>query len=594
MSVHRHGWVAPVALRASLIAAAFLAALLPADRASAGGFYLAPRGTGPLGRGGAMVAGANDPHAVWYNPAGLAWSGDQLMLDATLTLFETTFTRIDGGGNTLRPVRGHHPYLPIPTLGGSFSIDELPEWTFALTLQAPNSALMEWPNEPDAPQRYSLLSLEGSLLATAAAAAAWRPLEELAIGLAAPLLGGALDATGALSACDGVICSFPEDPEYDGVANIALPTVFPLFVLGAVVQPIDALKIGFSVSTPFNLEGSARLRVRPPNAAAFQGAEVVNRSPGCNHENESDPCRQNTRADTQLEFPWVFRLGVEVTPTPGLRVEAAAVYETWSVQDAARIVPRDVWIEGALGGGLEYEVGPLSIPRQTNDTISLRLGGELDIDVVTARLGVSYENGAFSDAYLTPLTIDSDKLIFSGGATVRFSDEVALDAVVGYLWMASRSVRNSAVPQANPIRPPGSEVETVYVGNGDYEMGAPFFGLSVRWRLDAGNLRGPGNEAPEPDTDERPAATEPASSEPAPSTDGSTQDGSTPWYLQGQSTSAQPAVPDDGADDAATEAAPEPPEPEAAPETARERRIRIRRERRQRQRERRQRRRRAR
>lgn len=572
-----------MALRASLIALAILAALLPAGRASAGGFYLAPRGTGPLGRGGAFVAGANDPHAVWYNPAGLAWSGDQLLLDGTLTLFETTFTRIDGGGNTLRPARGYHTYLPIPTLGGSFSLDELPEWTFALTLQAPNSALMDWPQEPDAPQRYSLLSLEGSLLATAAAAAAWRPIEELSIGLAAHLLIGSFDATVALSACDGVICSFPEDPEYDGVANIALPTVFPLFVLGAVVQPIDALKIGFSVSTPFNLEGSARLRVRPPPAAAFEGAEVVNRGAGCNHEDETDPCRENTRADTQLEFPWVFRLGVEVTPMTGLRIEAAAVYETWSVQDAARIVPRDVWIEGALGGGLEYEVGPLSIPRQMNDTISLRLGGELDIDIVTARLGFSFENGAFSDAYLTPLTIDSDKLIFSGGATVNLSDEVSLDAVVGYLWMASRSVRNSAVPQANPIRPPGSEVETVYVGNGDYEMGAPFFGLTVRWRLDAGHIRGPGTE-PQNAEEPEPAAEEPQETEPTAPV-GTSADPSTPWYLQGEAAGTGGATP--SPDPAAEEPAAEEPPPEAEPpaETARERRRRLRRERRQRRRE---------
>jgi long-chain fatty acid transport protein len=536
--------------------ALLLFGLLPAGQAFAGGFYLAPRGTRPLSRGGAYVAGVEDVHALWYNPAGLAWAGDQLTLDLTLTLFETTFTRIDGGGNELRPVTGHHAYLPIPTAGGTFSFDELPHFTFGLSAQAPNSALMDWPQEPDAPQRYSLLSLEGSLLASIAAGAAWRPIEELSIGLATHLLLGNFDATVALSACDGVICSFPEDPEYDGIANISLPSAFPFFVLGTTVD-LDVVRIGASVATPFNLEGTARVRVRPPSAAAFEGAEVVNRRPGCNWQDESDPCRDETVANAQLEFPWVFRLGVEVRPVPELRIEGAVVYETWSVQDAARIDPQDVWIENALNGGLEYQVGPLDIPRNMNDTVSVRLGGAYTIDDrVTPRLGVSYENGAFGDEYLTPLTIDSDKVVISGGAGIHFSPEVTLDVVAGYLWMASRSVRNSRVPQANPIRPPASEVETVYVGNGDYSMGAPFFGLSLTGRLDGGRIRGPGTEldpgaSPEaPPEDASPdgapaaesdagAAPSPAADEPAASGDGAEEPGqdaagaATPWYRRG-------------------------------------------------------------
>lgn len=505
----KDSWLLPLA------ALAF--GLLPSARALAGGFYLAPRGTRPLARGGAYVAGADDVHSLWYNPAGLAYAGDQLTLDFTLALFEARFARIDGGGVPLPEVTGRHAYLPIPTAGGTFSFDELPHFTFGVSLQAPNAALPEWPEARDAPQRYSLLSLRGSVLGSLAAGGAWRPIEELSLGVAAHLLVGNFDATVAMSACDGVICAFPEDPDFDGVANISLPTVFPFFVLGATLD-LGVVRIGASLSTPFNLEGSARLRVRPPAAAAFESAEVVNRRPGCNWQDESDPCRHDTVADAQLEFPWVVRLGVELRPVPELRVEAAVVYESWSVQDAARIHPRDVWIEGALGGGLEYQVGPLDIPRHMNDTVNVRLGGAYTIDHrVTPRLGVSYENGAFRDEYLTPLTIDSDKVIVSGGAGIHFSPELTLDVVLGYVWMAPRSVRNSQVPQPNPIRPPATETETLFIGNGDYSMGAPFFGLSITGRLDSGQLRGPGD----PIATEEPTAEESESER--------------PWYLQGRS-----------------------------------------------------------
>ena len=475
----------------ALVGTTVLGLLLPAADAAAGGFYLMPRGTRAMGRGGAYVAGVEDPHALWYNPAGLAYSGDQVLVGATLSLFEAQFTRVDSGGTVLPEATGRHNYFPIPTLGASFSVDEVPELTFGFSVQAPNSALTEWPQEPSAPQRYSLLSLEGSLLATVAIGAAWRPIPEFSLGLSAHLLVGAFNATVALSACDGVICSFPEDPEYDAVANIALPTVYPFLELGGIID-LDMVRIGFSVATPFALQGTSTVSVRPPSAAAFSGAEVVNRRDGCNWQDPSDPCRNETVANTLLQFPVVARLGVEVRPTPELRIELAGVYESWSLQNEALIDPVDTWIQNALGGGLEYQVGPLSIPRNMNDTVSVRLGGAYTIErVVTARLGLMYENGAFGDEWLTPLTLDSDKVMISGGLAINVNDEVSIDVVGGYLWMASRNVSTSMVPQANPIRPPASEAEAVFVGNGTYTMGAPFFGIGARWRLDGGQVRGP-------------------------------------------------------------------------------------------------------
>ncbi len=57
-----------------LALAAFVACALP-RAAHAGGFYMTDRGVRPVGRGGAFIAGADDQHAVWYNPAGLIHAG---------------------------------------------------------------------------------------------------------------------------------------------------------------------------------------------------------------------------------------------------------------------------------------------------------------------------------------------------------------------------------------------------------------------------------------------------------------------------------------------------------------------------------------
>ena len=58
------------ALTALTALAALAAAWLTAAPAHAGGLYYADRGVRPLGRAGAFVAGADDPGAITYNPAG--------------------------------------------------------------------------------------------------------------------------------------------------------------------------------------------------------------------------------------------------------------------------------------------------------------------------------------------------------------------------------------------------------------------------------------------------------------------------------------------------------------------------------------------
>ncbi|GAB4207971.1 MAG: hypothetical protein OHK0013_26030 [Sandaracinaceae bacterium] len=546
-------------------AAGFVHALAPST-AYAGGFYLLERGTRGLGRGGAQVAGADDPGALWYNAAGLGYAGggqgdgrqrEQFLLDGTLTLLETQYTRIDSGGNTLPTVTGGGMPLPIPTVAGTFDLG-LSDFTFGVGIYAPNASLLAWPEsitvdgtERAAPQRYSLLSLEGSLIAGFAIGGAWRPIPELSIGLGGALIYGSFAARTTLSACDGVVCSFPEDPEYDAVAQLTFNPIFTGIGTAGVIWDPGPVRLGFSMMTPFVFSGGADIRVRPPGAAAFDGAFTRTREGDCATVTDEEIAAaregggahrcETTVADFRLDFPWIVRLGVQLDLVENLALELAVVWETWSVQQEAMIRPRDVWIVDSLGF-LDFEVGPLSIPRRMSDTVSVRLGGEYTIDdLVQIRAGAYYENGAFSDPYLQALTIDSDKIVASVGGSVRAFDGVWIDAMVGYAHLFPRSVRNSQVPQPNPIRP--APADQVYVGNGDYTMTAPFFGLGVRVLADWSP--GPAQIAdPEPAPETTPEPTE------------TPVDPNTPWYQQ-------------GADASQPEAAPEPePVPEVTPELA--------------------------
>ena len=520
---------------AALLGLAAALGLLPA-RAAAGGFYLLDRQPRALGRGGAFIAGNDEPGALWYNPAGLGFAGEQLQIDATLTLLNVDYTRVDSGGTTLSTVHGSNTPLPIPTLAGSFDLG-LENVTFGVGVFAPNAALMEYPEELNggaAPQRYSLLSMQGSLIAGLAVGGAWRPIPELSIGLSAFAVYGAFAARTALSACDGAICTFPEDPEYDGVAQLTLNPAFSgVGVLGVTWDP-GPVRVGVSVSSPFELAGRASIQVRTPGAAAFEGAFARNRAGACAGIDDATvaadpnhPCRAIS-ANVDLDFPLVLRLGVQLDLVENLALELAVVYEAWSMQRAAVIQPDQVYLSDALGGALDYEIGSLNIPRNMNDTVSVRLGGEYTIDrFLQLRLGASYENGAFSDSWLQALTIDSDKIVVSGGASLRAVDGLWLDVMVGYAHLFPRNVTTSMVPQVNPIRPAGPFIP---IGNGRYEMIAPFFGVGLRYDFDWERREGRAPSAEEPADDTAPAAAPP------------------------EPTEAVPA-----------EAAPPPPEPELAP-----------------------------
>jgi hypothetical protein len=308
------------------------------------------------------------------------------------------------------------------------------------------------------------------------------------------------------------------------------------------------VRLGFSMMTPFVFSGGANIQVRPPSATAFEGAFTRTRDGDCAGVSDEDIAAvrasggthrcETTIADFRLDFPWTFRLGVQLDLIENVALELAVVWETWSVQQEASIVPRDVWIVDSLGF-LDFQVGQLNIPRRMSDTVSVRLGAEYTIDdFIQIRGGGYFENGSFSDAYLQALTIDSDKLVFSVGGSIRAFDGVWLDAMVGYAHLFPRSVRNSAVPQPNPIRP--APTDQVYVGNGDYSMTAPFFGVGVRVLPDWS----PGPPAAEPEVTE-PVATPETSPEPA---------------VEPSPASAEPEPAPE------PEVAPEPaPEPEPAP-----------------------------
>lgn len=461
--------------------AALLAAVLLPREAHGGGLYLTDRGVRPLGRGGAFVAGADDLGAAWYNPAGLADAGSAVLADFVWLRFTNEYTRrtqvIDAAGAvrvaTSPSVEGVTPLLPIPTLAGSFAFGARKEFVVAASLLAPYTAIPTYPltvNGAPAPSRYSLVSLDGSLLVIPGLSFAYKPMEEVRVGVGVNALAGTFQATEVFSASPpDRLLSAPEDPAYDALSRLRVGPIFaPSANAGVVVAPLPLLRIGLSAQLPFVVRAPATVDVRLPSAAPFDRAR-----------------QEGDEAEVRFVLPAVLRAGVEVRPTSSLRVEVAYVRELWSAHDRIDITPKNVTLVGVTGFPSPFAVSPISTPRRFQDVGSFRAGSEYAFDVggygLLARAGVSYEPSAIPNAYLSPLTVDPDKLVASLGASLKVGTHWRFDAVYAHVFAKDADVNpaEAAVPRVNPVL--GNPTATEAVNGGHYAVSAGIAGLGLQY-----------------------------------------------------------------------------------------------------------------
>lgn len=473
----------PIHLCARVLVA--LAILVPCANVHASGLYLFDRGARPLSRGGAFVAGADDPSSLWYNPAGLADSGDQILSDLTLTLMFASFERMN-----LDPTTGEvlyrHPKvdakptpLPIPTLAMSHDFG-LEDFTFGFGILAPNAVLLNWeqsvngPTGPQAsPTRYSLKGIKGTIVANAAAGLAWHGIDGLSIGADVQLVVGAFKVEQALSSCDGFMCTNPEAFDYDANATLELFPTYAVTGVFGITYDMKLLRLGASAMLPYQLKGEATLDVDVPSAPIFRNARVI-----------------GDKADVAIDFPTIVRVGSELRLTKSLRLESAFVWEQWSRQKKVSVTPKNMRIENVEAIS-DYEIGPVTLERNLKDAWSVRGGYEFFVPrswtpwgiKLVMRGGMAYEKGAFTSANMTPFTLDSDKFVLSGGFGVNLFKRLRMDTVLTWISMKNMQVRDSQIRQPQAIRPNDVAAATA-LGNGDYVMEALVLGGGLVYDLD--------------------------------------------------------------------------------------------------------------
>lgn len=481
-----------------------LALLALAAPAQAGGLYFSDRGVRPLGRAGAFVAGADDAGSIAYNPAGLAFAGNSFLIDASWLQYSSLYQRkalleqVDPNTGqptgqtfeqTFAPVEGSTPVLPIPTIVYTDSLGQR-DMNFAVGVWAPYSAITSYPETvrgQPAPQRYSLLTLNGSALAIPGVYGSWKPDEQIALGAGIEMLTGYFQTEVVFSACvpDRFICA-PEQPEYDAYSQLRVGPIFaPSGVLGAIFVPSEIVRLGASFHLPFWISSPATVSVRLPSAAVFDNAS-----------------QDGDEAGVDFQLPYTLRFGVELRPTENVRFETGFAYEGWSMHDTIDVEPENIVLRNVEAFPASYSVAPLSIQRGFENSWSARVGGEIGFEVgsylIDLRAGVMYEKSAIPPAYLNASTIDLDKTTFALGGSLHIG-KWRFDGVVARVLGTPVDVglTEQRVPAVNPVQanPPA---RPHYINAGHYEANATVLGVGLVYQFDSPR---------EPPT--KPAATEP-------------------------------------------------------------------------------------
>lgn len=459
--------------------------------ARAAGLYFGDRGVRPLGRAGAFVAGADDGGAIAYNPAGLAFAGHAYLGDFAWMNYTSTYQRkqlvrqVDPNTGlptgqtwqfTYPKVEGRTPILPIPTAVYSNPFGQQ-KMNFAIGVHAPYSAITSFPEKVKgqaAPQRYSLISLDGSALAVIGGYASYRPSKQLALGAGVEVLAGYFQTSVFFSACvpERFICA-PEQPEYDAYGQLRVgPIVAPTGILGAIFLPSDSLRIGASFHLPIWINSPGTQSVRLPSAAVFDGASVA-----------------GDEVNVKFNLPWVARFGIEYRPVDALRIEGGVAYEAWSMHDTIDVRSEGIALENVAGFPPVYKIPPLSIERGFQDTYSVRVGAEYKFPVSSYALGLRsgamYEKSAIPREYLSASTIDLDKVTFSFGGSLylgkwRFDGVYA--RVVG--TPVEVGVNEQRIKQLNPVLA-NPAANPNYVNAGKYTASANVFGVGLVYQFDS-------------------------------------------------------------------------------------------------------------
>lgn len=381
---------------ASALALGLVLLLAGADAASASGFYRAQHGGRATGQVGAFTARADDPGAVFYNPAAITHL-DGLQLQAGLDFNNATDEYTSATAGT---VKANHIIEFPPAVYLTWSPERLGAWSLGLGVDSPYWYDNDWDSVFFAPRQLSRrVQLE---LFELHPVAAYEIDDRWSVGGGVRYLRGDFKQGVNTQPQTFNLAGQPFVTEVlldagtsvDGLGfDAGVHFTTPVWGWGAVFRS------GVSVDGGGSL--SQNPRDRPTDPAALQA--LVAQLPG-------------SSIDQSLDLPWELRGGAWVAPYPELRLELDVSFQAWSDFEQSFSVP------GGPGA-------PLAVVQRGgwDDIVAIRLAVEGDVnDAITLFGGVALEPSPVPGRRLDPGFPRGDATVYAAGMSYNFP-EISFD-----------------------------------------------------------------------------------------------------------------------------------------------------------------------
>jgi long-chain fatty acid transport protein len=459
-------------------------------------------GARALGRAGAFTARADDPTAIYYNPAGLArQEGFSLLLSTNILSLTHTFDAADDFANRKARVLGgleqSHPVSFGPMMAGHFDVEGLEGFDFGFGIYGPASTMkrsfadqipvvsvggMTGEDQNEVPVKWlrpnGMLVEAEMLLAYPTVSVAYELLDNLRIGLSFQIAVMQAKLSQAIG------------PPQEAMANLEFADWFtPTAILGLHYSPTPWLELGASIRPGFQVEAEGTMSLTQYRSNAVESAGDGNYyypEDGASYTADGAPLElfdAAGRPDDGMTFvynhPMVVRAAARFVQKR-YDIELDYIFQQNSTHEYFEIDPGG---ESVTVAGNDFPVPTLRDQRDYEDTHEVRLGGDYALmpGRVNLRTGTAYATGASPDNKTNLDFPGLDRWSVHAGVGLIIEDlGLEVDFGYAYVGLVERTVTDSEATLIDVTKKYGQGEP---IGNGTFAGHYHIGGVSVLWHV---------------------------------------------------------------------------------------------------------------
>lgn len=407
--------------------------------------------------GGAVVAGIDDPFAIYYNPAAMVNMKKPTMslgvhiIDPSLEIREFdvdnsgAFAEADMSQSGIEDKAG---LLKIPHFGYVHPLND--KVTIGVAFYVPYGLDLKWDSTEDNNIAAYNTFHSWYMREVLTPAASYKINDKFSVGAGLSVgkakagneriryVPAAMKNSGAWQAAIAAAYPAMPAPQVTALGNALSAAYTELDNQEIKVDLEDEMNLSFNLGAlyKFNDKVSAGISYRSYSNIDLEGSVDTADMTYWNNE--------HLDASTSVDTPDSIQFGVEYKFSPKFKVEADIVRTFWSRIDAYTVEFDDYFLQSAIAGSGILGANEEPFERNWRDTWQYRLGMEYKLnDTVDLRAGYYYDQSVVPEDTFDVLWPDSNKHVLSGGVGLNFG-QVTVDGVVQYIHIEEVTISSGA------------------------------------------------------------------------------------------------------------------------------------------------------